>query len=62
MEAGAYGIALPAQGEIAGGNIEKVLEAPPALESVQKPLANAQAAMKSKIGQQIAGLIARPVT
>src|SRR5678816_1988278 len=61
-ETGAGGLALPATGEVAGGNIKKVLEPPPSADLVQRPLVKEQAAMVTKVGQQIAGLIARPVT
>jgi hypothetical protein len=59
---GAGGVALPGVGEVAGGNITKLLAPPPSTETISRPMAKEQAAMKTKVGQQIAGLIARPVT
>src|SRR4030095_4652806 len=62
QETGIGGMALPSTGEIAGGNISKLLAPPPPAPTVSQKMANEQAAMKSDIGKQIAGLIARPVT
>jgi hypothetical protein len=61
-ESGAFGVSLPATGEVAGGNIRAVLEAPPDAAMVNRPMVKEQAAMASRVGRQIAGLVARPVT
>jgi hypothetical protein len=61
QQIGAGGMAL-SRGEVGGGNIKAVLEAPEALDAVPRAMAKEQAAMISKIGQKIGGLIGRPVT
>lgn len=61
-DVGPHGTALPAVGEVAGGNIVKTLAPPPPADSITRPMVKEQAAMRTKIGQQIAGLIARPIT
>ena len=61
-ETGAGGLALPKQGEIAGGNIAAVLAPPPSSTTLQRPLAKEQAALLSDTGQKIAALLGRPVT
>jgi hypothetical protein len=60
VESGPYGMALPGQGEIAGGNIKKVLEAPPSSEYLSRPLTKEQAAMLTQVYQKLAGLVNRP--
>jgi hypothetical protein len=62
QEVGVGGLALPRSGEIGGGNIKKLLAAPPVTNPLATPLAKEQAALKSPIGQKIAGMLARPVT
>ena len=59
-ETGAYGMALPTAGEVAGGNLKAVLEPPPTTDLVNRPLTKEQAAMQTKVYQRIAGLVARP--
>lgn len=61
-ETGAGGLALPSVGEVGGGNITKLLKAPPTTTLAQRPLVKEQAALASPIGKQIAGMLARPVT
>jgi hypothetical protein len=61
-ETGIGGQALPVVGEVAGGNIEKLLKAPAAEGLAQRPLVKEQAALMSPIGQKVAGMLARPVT
>jgi hypothetical protein len=61
-EVGANGLALPAAGEVGGGNIAKLLDAPPTLDTLAQPYVREQAAMASNVGKQIAGLTGRPVT
>jgi hypothetical protein len=60
-EAGAYGMALPAQGEFMGGNIKVTLEPPPTNTLAQHPLTKEQAAMRSPVYQKLAGFVARPL-
>jgi hypothetical protein len=60
VDVGPHGIALPAAGEVAGGNIAKVLDPPPDTTSAVAPLTREQAAMQTKVYQQIAGVVARP--
>lgn len=62
QETGVGGLALPRTGEVGGGNIKKLLAAPPVSNPLATPLAKEQAALKSPIGQKIAGMLARPVT
>jgi len=59
-ETGAYGMALPTAGEVAGGNLKAVLEPPPTTDLLQRPFTKEQAAMQTKVYQRIAGLVARP--
>jgi hypothetical protein len=60
-ETGAHGMALPAQGEFMGGNIQVTLEPPPAGTLAQHPLTKEQAAMRSPVYQKLAGFVARPL-
>lgn len=62
QEVGPHGLSLPAAGEVAGGNIERLLAAPPATEAAARPMVKEQAAMMTKVGRELAGLIARPIT
>jgi hypothetical protein len=62
QETGVGGLALPATGEVGGGNIKKLLAAPPSSLQSLTPMAKEQAALASPIGKQIAGMLARPVT
>src|SRR5438105_2104314 len=57
-EPGAYGMALPAQGEFMGVNIKVTLEPPPANTLAQHPLTKEQAAMRSPVYQKLAGFVA----
>jgi hypothetical protein len=61
-EVGPHGLALPQAGEIGGGNIAKLLEAPPSTETLQNPLSKEQAAMTKPVYQKIAALSGRPPT
>jgi hypothetical protein len=60
VDVGPNGIALPAGGEIAGGNIAKVLDAPPGASRLSGPLTKEQAALQTPIFQKLAGIVARP--
>lgn len=57
---GAFGMQLPAGGEVAGGNIAKVLDPPIDPNRVNNPLTKERAALLSPIGQKLAGFIGRP--
>lgn len=57
---GAFGQALPPGGEIAGGNIAKVLDPPPDTSTLNAPLTKERAALLSPIGRKLAAFIGRP--
>lgn len=59
-EVGPYGAALPGVGEVAGGNIKKVLDPPPDLSKRNVPLVKERAAMLSPVGQKLSGFVNRP--
>ncbi len=58
----ASGQALPDAGTIAGGAIEKVLDAPVDQSKRAVPWVKERAAILSPVGQKLAGLINRPVS
>lgn len=58
-DAGPFGLQLSG-GEIAGGNIAKVLDPPPDLSKANVPLVKERAAMLSPIGQKVSAYIHRP--
>lgn len=60
-DAGPFGLQL-SSGEIAGGNIAKVLDPPPDLSKANVPLVKERAAMLSPIGQKVAAYIHRPTS
>ena len=59
-ELGAYGQQTPGVGEVAGGNMAKVLDPPPDLSKANVPLVKERAALLSPIGQKLSGFINRP--
>lgn len=62
-DSGAGGLAHPtAQGEIAGGNIAKVLASPIVADQVNTPMTKERAALLSPVGQKIAGMVGRPIS
>lgn len=61
-ETGAGGLALSATGEIAGGNIKKVLEPPPDDTRLNVPMVKERAALLSPIYQKLAGAVNRPIS
>jgi hypothetical protein len=60
-DVGPYGASLPPGGEVAGGNIAKVLDPPPDQSQLNTPLTRERAALLSPIGRKLAGFIQRPV-